>query len=150
MTNMTNSIYNIRDIKKNDDISVLNELSSVDVDVGLCNEFCEFINLLNDNHRVVVFEIKINENETIIAGIGTIFIERKIIHSFGKVGHIEDIAVSKLYRGLGIGKNIVDYLINYAKEKGCYKAVLNCSNDNIKFYEKCDLKLKSNQMAIYF
>ena len=85
MTNMTNSIYNIRDIKKNDDISVLNELSSVDVDVGLCNEFCEFINLLNDNHRVVVFEIKINENETIIAGIGTIFIERKIIQSFGKV-----------------------------------------------------------------
>ena len=48
MTNMTNSIYNIRDIKKNDDISVLNELSSVDADVGLCNEFCEFINLLND------------------------------------------------------------------------------------------------------
>ena len=88
MTNMTNSIYNIRDIKNNDDISVLNELSSVDADVGLCNEFCEFINLLNDNHRVVVFEIKINENETIIAGIGTIFIERKIIHSFGKVGHI--------------------------------------------------------------
>ena len=51
---------------------------------------------------------------------------------------------------MGIGKNIVDYLINYAKEKGCYKAVLNCSNDNITFYEKCDLKLKSNQMAIYF
>lgn len=150
MTNMTNSIYNIRDIKINDDISVLNELSSVDADVGLRNEFSEFINLLNDNHRVVVFEIKINENETIIAGIGTIFIERKIIHSFGKVGHIEDIAVSKSYRGLGIGKNIVDYLINYAKEKGCYKTILNCSNDNIRFYEKCDLKLKSNQMAIYF
>ena len=45
---------------------------------------------------------------------------------------------------------MIEYLINKAKEHQVYKIILNCSDENIKFYEKCGFELKSNQMAKYF
>lgn len=138
------SLYNIRDITINDDLSLLSEFG-FDYINSSKESVSEFIETLNNNHRVVLIE----KNDTIIA-IGTILIERKIIHSFGKVGHIEDVVVSKQHRGNGVGKILIEYLIDYANSQNCYKVILNCSNENIAFYEKCGLSLKSNQMALYF
>ena len=39
-----------------------------------------------------------------IVGTGTLLIERKVIHSCGLVGHIEDVVVHSDYRGLSLGK----------------------------------------------
>jgi len=138
------SLYNIRDITIKDDLSLLSEFGFDYINSSKEN-VAEFIERLNDEHRVVLIE----KDEVIIA-IGTIFIERKIIHSFGKVGHIEDIVVSKQHRGHGIGKILINYLIDYANSKKCYKVILNCSNENIAFYKKCGMSLKCNQMALYF
>ena len=32
-------------------------------------------------------------------------------------------------------------LYDYAKKKGCYKLVLQCKKENIKFYEKCGYQI---------
>jgi glucosamine-phosphate N-acetyltransferase len=86
---------------------------------------------------------------TIIA-TGTIILEPKFIHNAGKVGHIEDIVVHKDKNGLGIGKKLIDDLVNICRSSGCYKVILNCSETNVGFYEKAGFKIKERQMALYF
>lgn len=77
-------------------------------------------------------------------------IEKKIIHHKGKVGHIEDIVISNEYRNQGLGKMLIEFLINRAKEEKCYKIILNCQEQNIPFYAKCNFIKKEYQMVQYF
>ena len=81
-----------------------------------------------------------------VVGTTTLFIEQKFIHDGGKVGHIEDVAVRKEYQGKGVGQKIVKALLEYAKKEGCYKTILDCTNDLISFYEKIGFKRHSNSM----
>lgn len=81
-----------------------------------------------------------------VVGTATIFIEQKFIHDGGKVGHIEDVSVRKNYKDKGIGQKIVKALLEYAKKKGCYKTILDCTDDLIPFYEKIGFKRHSNSM----
>ena len=46
----------------------------------------------------------------------------------------------------GLGKMLIEKLKDLAVEKGCYKTILNCSEDNIGFYEKCGFYQKEVQM----
>lgn len=105
----------------------------------------EFLSSLNDSHRIYVM---LDKNEPI--GLGTLLIERKLIRGISKVGHIEDIVISKNYRNQGLGKKMIDFLVQSAKEDGCYKVLLNCAAYNIGFYEKCGFKHKNVEMSYYF
>jgi glucosamine-phosphate N-acetyltransferase len=84
-----------------------------------------------------------------ILGSGTGFIEPKIIRGGKNVCHVEDIVVHEKYRGYGIAKQIIQMLINYSKEMGCYKAILDTQDKTVGFYEKCGFTIKGTQMAIY-
>ncbi len=56
--------------------------------------------------------------------------------------YIDDLCVDKACRGQHIGKALYQYVLSYAKEKGCYNVTLNvwaCNESAIKFYEKCGL-----------
>ena len=98
---------------------------------------------LDKNYKIYVTEL-----DSKIVGAATIFIEQKFIHEGGKVGHIEDVVVRKKYQGKGIGQEIVKELVKYAKKKGCYKTILDCSDELIPFYEKIGFKRHSNSMRI--
>ena len=78
------------------------------------------------------------EVDGIIAGTATLYVLEKLIHLGGKVGIVEDVAVSEYARGLGLGKLLIDTLVEQAEKQNCYKVVLSCSEDNVLFYEKCD------------
>ena len=52
------------------------------------------------------------------------------------MGHIEDIAVHKDFNRMEIGNAIMNYLLNLAQEKNCYKISLYCHKNNIDFYKK--------------
>ena len=81
-----------------------------------------------------------------IVGSTTLFIEQKFIHDGGLVGHIEDVVVRKDYEGQGIGMKLVISLLDVAKQRKCYKTILNCE-DNLKpFYEKIGFKKATNEM----
>ena len=84
-----------------------------------------------------------------IIGTGKLLLEYKFNNNLTKCGHIEDIVVNSNYRGFGFGSVIVKYLINIGNEKGCYKILLNCNDQYIKFYNKCGFIRKGNEMCIY-
>eukprot|EP00484_Ammonia_sp_Unknown_P003628 CAMPEP_0197057214 /NCGR_PEP_ID=MMETSP1384-20130603/94301_1 /TAXON_ID=29189 /ORGANISM="Ammonia sp." /LENGTH=148 /DNA_ID=CAMNT_0042491531 /DNA_START=31 /DNA_END=477 /DNA_ORIENTATION=+ len=99
----------------------------------------------NPLHRVFVIEDKGK-----IIGCITLFIEQKFARSCGRCGHIEDVVTDSSYRGKGLGKLVTDYAVQYAKQNGCYKVILDCSDKNVPFYERCGFKKKENQCALYF
>ena len=118
-------------------------------------DFAEYVSKLHNSHQVFVIEndnndADIKSTNSQIIGSSTIFIETKIIHNFGRVAHIEDVIVHNEYRGHGLGKLLLDKCIEIAKQEGCYKIILDCSDNNCKFYEKCGFMKKGNQMALYF
>ena len=54
------------------------------------------------------------------------------------IGFIENVITDKEYRRKGIGKNIMENAINYAKTQNCYKVILQSGNKRTeahKFYE---------------
>ncbi|KAJ7054124.1 acyl-CoA N-acyltransferase [Mycena amicta] len=84
-----------------------------------------------------------------IVGAGTLFIERKFLRGLGSVGHIEDIAVDKAQQGKKLGLRIILALTHISEANGCYKTILNCSDANVPFYQKCGFEKKENEMAKY-
>ena len=111
-------------------------------------------NLEQNSARNILKKISENEDHVIhvaevdgkIVGSTTLLIEQKFIHEGGIVGHIEDVVVKKEFEGQGIGMNLVLSLLDVAKERKCYKTILNCENGLISFYEKIGFKQKSNEM----
>ena len=83
-----------------------------------------------------------------IVGCATLLVEDKIIHDGGRVGHIEDVTVDQNHRDQGIGKQLIEHCVRIAKERGCYKVILDCDEKNIKFYEKCGFKTHGVCMRI--
>ena len=81
-----------------------------------------------------------------IIGAATIFVEPKFIHRGGKVGHIEDVVVSKKHQGGGVGQKLIRALLAYAEKKGCYKTVLDCTDEVMPFYKKLGFTHHSNAM----
>ena len=97
--------------------------------------------LENENHIIHVAELNGK-----IVGSTTLLIEQKFIHEGGLVGHIEDVVVNKEFEGHGIGMKLVLSLLDVAKEKKCYKTILNCEDKLLPFYEKIGFKQKSTEM----
>jgi glucosamine-phosphate N-acetyltransferase len=85
-----------------------------------------------------------------IVASGTIIIEPKIIHGGKNVGHIEDVVVKKSYRGFNVSQDILDLLKEEAKEKECYKVILDCDEKIKRVYIKSGFEEKAIQMAMYF
>lgn len=81
-----------------------------------------------------------------IVGATTLLIEQKFIHDGGKVGHIEDVVVSKNLQGTGIGEKIIRFVLDYAKKQGCYKTILDCDDKVRPFYEKLGFEAHSHGM----
>jgi len=81
-----------------------------------------------------------------IVGSATLLLEIKFIHNGGKVGHIEDVVVDKEHQGKRIGEKIIKFLLKYAEERGCYKTILDCSDEVKPFYEKLGFKHNANAL----
>jgi len=122
-------------------LELLRQLTVVE-DVSY-DDFCKQFSQINSN----VFVVKQNE---IVIGTASIIIERKFIRGMKSVGHIEDVVVDFKHRGCGIGKQLLDFLVDYAKNNNCYKVILNCSDDNVGFYQKVGFNKKEVEMCLYF
>jgi len=125
---------------------LLNQLSPTKFNL---NQFQISLHKIQSNNNHKIFVIESNQNKKIIGTI-TILIEKKLIHNLSCVGHIEDVIVDKNFRGLGLGKKLVDYAITYCKNNSCYKVILNCNENLIHFYENCGFLHKNYEMSLYF
>ena len=125
------------------------------------NGFLETLDFLRNtsgldknNAKEILKKIKQNPNHVIyvaiddkkIIGSTTLLIEQKFIHDGGLVGHIEDVVVRKDYERKGIGIKLVTSMLERAKEKNCYKTILDCKDDVKQFYERIGFKRESNCM----
>ncbi|HKR74665.1 MAG TPA: GNAT family N-acetyltransferase [Candidatus Nitrosocosmicus sp.] len=101
--------------------------------------------LENQNHIIIVAEDL--ESHKII-GTATLLVEQKFIHNGGKVGHIEDVATRKEFEGIGVGREMIHKLIEISNEYGCYKIILDCDPNVVKFYEKLGFVKKAITMRL--
>lgn len=81
-----------------------------------------------------------------VVGVASLITINKLIRGGNRVAMIEDVAVSKYSGSRGIGTMLIEKLKELAIEKGCYKTILNCSEENIGFYKKCGFYQKEVQM----
>jgi len=135
----------IRELRKEDlwngFLTTLDSLRQAsDIDRNKAEEIFEKINS-NPDHIVAVAEL-----DGKIVGSTTLLIETKFIHKGGLVGHIEDVAVDKNFQGQKIGGKIMKYLLEFAKNRGCYKTILDCTDDVKQFYEKLGFKHIANEL----
>ncbi|MCV0391805.1 MAG: GNAT family N-acetyltransferase [Nitrosopumilus sp.] len=110
------------------------------INIKKAEEIFEKINS-NPNHIIAVAELNGK-----IVGTTTLLIEQKFIHEGGLVGHIEDVVVDKNFQGQKIGAKIMNFLLHIAKESGCYKTILDCTDDVKPFYEKLGFKNVGNEL----
>ena len=92
------------------------------------------------------YTIAVAEIDGKVVGSTTLLIEQKFIHQGGLVGHIEDVVVDKNFQGQKIGEKIMKYLLDIAKNQGCYKTILDCTDDVKPFYEKLGFKQVANEL----
>ena len=116
----------VRQIKEEDLFNgFLESLDSLrkasDIDNNKAKKILENIQS-NPNHVIFVATL---DNK--IVGSTTLLIEPKFIHEGGLVGHIEDVVVTKEKQGLGIGEKLIENSLDYAKNAGCYKTILDCT-----------------------
>lgn len=59
-----------------------------------------------------------------------------------KTLYIDDLCVDENVRGQHIGQSLYEYVLDFARNSGCYNVTLNvwyCNENARKFYEKCGL-----------
>lgn len=66
-------------------------------------------------HQMIVIE-QLSTGRVVAAG--TLFVERKWIHSCGRVGHIEDIVADKALKGHRLGSRIIAELVRRGRAAG--------------------------------
>jgi len=129
--------------------SVLSELTSCETYEQrfkeIFNEMYE-INKIEPQYFIVIWE---DINSWKIVAAWSVIIEKKFIHGWKSVGHIEDIVVSIDYRGLWLWEHLISILKDIS-DKNCYKVILDCDKKNLWFYNKCWFSEKSLWMAVYF
>ena len=135
----------------------IREIEEDDIEKGFLEtlDFLRNASSLDKNKaKEILKKIKQNPNHIIhvaiddekIVGSTTLFIEQKFIHNGGLVGHIEDVVVRKDCEGKGIGIKLITSMLERAKEKNCYKTILDCKDDVKQFYERIGFKCESNAM----
>jgi len=127
-----------------DYLTLLEQLTIVEEEKIDFIQFQSFVNNLSNKHIIIVIE----DNNKII-GTGTLLIENKVIHNMGLVGHIEDIVIHNNYRKQGLGKKLIDELINISIQSNCYKSILDCNEKNVNFYQNSGFIQKEIQMVKY-
>jgi glucosamine-phosphate N-acetyltransferase len=125
---------------KNGYFSTLKNLSELGFIQGDLVKAEQILNNISANPLHKIF-VAIDKETSEVIGATTLLIEQKFIHNGGKAGHIEDVVTRKGFEGLGVGTALMDHALRFAKTAGCYKIVLDCSEANIRFYQKIGFRL---------
>jgi PhnO protein len=103
-------------------------------------------NISNPNNLYLIAE---NENEA----LGFIsFHTQKLLHHCGLVGEIQEFFIHKNYRGKGIGRQLIQKIMDYA-DKNNLKSIEVTTNrkrvENVLIYENLGFGLTHNKFTIY-
>ena len=127
--------------------------------IELYNNFGENNELNYENCKTILKNILENNNHNIflycdssnnILGALTLLVEQKFIHNGKCAAHIEDFVVKQEVRAQNIGKDLIHYTIQYAKEHNCYKIILDTNSKLESYYNKYGFVNKGLYMSYYF
>lgn len=102
----------------------------------------ELLNIIQDDNRPIF--VGVDENDMVMGYAFCVFqqhINDNILTAV-KTLYIDDLCVDEDLRGQHIGKQIYEYVLDFARESECYNVTLNvwsCNLDAQKFYESCGL-----------
>lgn len=102
----------------------------------------ELLEIILDDNRPIF--VGVDNNENVLGYAFCVFIchENNNILTDIKTLYIDDLCVDENVRGQRIGKQLYEYVLQFAKESGCYNVTLNvwsCNESAMKFYEACGL-----------
>ncbi len=101
----------------------------------------ELMEIISDDSKPIFVAIN---NEEVLGYAFCVFqqhINNHILTDI-KTLYIDDLCVDEEKRGMHIGKHLYEYVLGFAKERGCYNVTLNvwsCNENAMKFYESCGL-----------
>lgn len=98
--------------------------------------------IVNDNRPIFVYV----DNDDILGYAFCVFIKNNS-NSLTDILtlYIDDLCVDENARGKKVGTSLYNYVLQFAKDAGCYNVTLNvwaCNNSALKFYEKCGLSVQ--------
>ena len=143
----------IRRAKKDDSPYIINLLEQVlevhhkgrpDIFKGQCRKYTddELYDIIEDDSKPIFVAQENGEVLGYAFCVITQHINNNILTDIKSL-YIDDLCVDENARGKHIGTKLYDYVLNYAKEIGCYNITLNVWSLNesaMKFYEKCGLE----------
>ncbi|KAI5964787.1 GNA1 [Candida pseudojiufengensis] len=143
--------YTFRKLKLTDYSNNYIETLKVLTTVGNISEenFNKLFQEWSQNSHIYQPHVILNK-EGVVVSTGMLLLESKLIHECGKIGHIEDISVAKEEQGKKLGNYMVKSLASLAEQAGCYKVILDCSDHNVGFYEKCGFEVGGVEMVHRF
>lgn len=118
-------------------------------------EIIPFLQLLDDSIAVPVLESRLREMFSNRFNCLGVFHEDKLIgicgvwvlykYYIGKHLELDDVIISADYRNKGVGKQMMQFIENYAKENDCMGYELNCYAHNapgVKFWANQNMIIK--------
>jgi len=145
---ITDSTFSARELRPEDFykgfMKILKQLTVVG---DVCEkEFKKQYNCIQNRKGQTTVVVENKETGDLI-GTATLLV---LEHSTRRVGHIEDVVVDSKIRGKGLGTLVVTSVLNLAAREDCMACILNCSEENSKFYMKCGFKKNLTGMAKYY
>ena len=118
-----------------------NEVLDLEVFKEIFNE-----NIANQNNLYLIAE---NENEE----VGFIsFHTQNLLHHCGRVGEIQEFFINQNHRGKGIGKQLIEKIMQYADENKLKSIEVTTNRkrvENVIIYENLGFTLSHNKFTIY-
>lgn len=137
----------IRDVEPRDLAQVLELLGHLTSAPALSQEELEEVH----NRRVragVRTRVAVDPATQEVLGTASLIVEPKFTRGGKSVGHVEDVVTRPDCRGLGIGRDLLRSLVQFAKESDCYKVILDCTDDTLAYYSKAGFRKCENQMRL--
>ncbi len=102
----------------------------------------ELLNIIQDDKRPIF--VAVDEDDKVLGYAFCVFVCHRNDHILTdiKTLYIDDLCVDETLRGKHIGKQIYEFVVDYAQKSGCYNLTLNvwsCNQNAMKFYESCGL-----------
>lgn len=119
------------------DDNELNEIFNLLKQVWFLDDLNKFKTNIKLFQKFEEREIYIIKDESQILGTTTLHYQHKLIRNGCIAGLIEEVIIDKNFRGRKIGEKLVKYVTKKAIENGCYKVILSCFPERIKFYKRC-------------
>lgn len=112
---------------------------------GNCKKYTDeqLLDIIADDTKPIF--VSVDESNNVLGYAFCVFVQHigdNILTDI-KTLYIDDLCVDKNIRGQKIGSKLYDFVVQFAKQSGCYNLTLNVWSLNssaMKFYEKCGLK----------